>query len=88
MSTHSVAEATSELGELIDRVLGGEEVVITRDGEPVVELRPVVGKPATVPEKRLTAADIEGVAARRVGLRLPAEDAGTLVSRMRDEGEH
>jgi len=87
MSTHSVAEAQSKLPELIDRALGGEDVVITRDGEPVVELKAVAAKPTPAPLKRLTPADIEWVAARRVGLRLPAEDAGTLVSRMRDEGE-
>ncbi len=80
MSTHSVAEAESKLRELIDRALGGEDVVITRDGTPVVELKPV-----TPPSKRLTPADVEWVAARRVGKIVPQEDAGTFVSRMRDE---
>lgn len=80
MSTHSVAEAESKLRELIDRALGGEDVVITRDGEPVVELKPVA-----TPSKRLTPADVEWVAARRVGKIIPQEDAGAFVSRMRDE---
>ena len=46
MSTHSVAEAEGHLSELIDRALDGEGVVITRDGEPVAELKPVP-KPKT-----------------------------------------
>lgn len=30
-----------ELGQLVDRVAHGEEVVITRDGEPVAEIVPI-----------------------------------------------
>jgi prevent-host-death family protein len=40
MSTYSVAEAKERLPSLIDEVIEGEPVVITRDGKPVVELRP------------------------------------------------
>ena len=40
MTTYSVAEAKNTLPKLIDRALQGEEVVITRRGKPVVELRP------------------------------------------------
>ncbi len=80
MSSHSVAEAGSNLSELIDRALEGEAVVITRHGTPVAELKPVA------PRKRvLTAEDIDWLDAHRVGTKMPAEDAGTLVSRMRDE---
>ncbi|MDP9380882.1 MAG: type II toxin-antitoxin system prevent-host-death family antitoxin, partial [Chloroflexota bacterium] len=28
-------------GELVERVAGGEHIVVTRDGEPVAELRPL-----------------------------------------------
>jgi prevent-host-death family protein len=35
-----VAEAKNTLPKLIDRALQGEEVIITRRGQPVVELRP------------------------------------------------
>ncbi len=87
MSTHSVAEAKSKFSELIDRALAGEDVIITRHGEPVVELKPVAAKPAPASLKRVTAADLVWLAARRVKLRQPAEDAGTLLSRMRDESE-
>ncbi len=41
MTTYSVANAKSGLPQLIDRALGGEEVVISRHGKPVVELRPI-----------------------------------------------
>jgi len=82
MSTHSVAEAKNKLSKLIDRALKGEGVVITRRGEPVVELKPVRPVPGPI-----TQADIEWLRARRVG-RTPAKtDAGTLIREMRDDGE-
>ncbi len=40
MSTYSVAEAKAGLPGLINRALSGEEVIITRHGKPMVELRP------------------------------------------------
>jgi len=40
VTTYSVADAKNTLPKLIDRALQGEEVVITRRGKPVVELRP------------------------------------------------
>ncbi len=80
MTTHSIAEAKNQLSRLIDRALAGEPVVITRRGEPVVELTPV--RPAPRPTTRT---DIEWLRARRVG-RTPAKtDAGTLLSQLRDE---
>jgi prevent-host-death family protein len=80
MGKHSVAEAKNRLPELIDRALKGEDVVITRHGNPVVELKPIL-KPA----RRVTVAALDWVAARRVKTRRPRQDAGTLVSQMRDE---
>ncbi len=44
MSTYSVADAKSGLPRLIDLALEGEEVIISRHGRPVAELRPI-GKP-------------------------------------------
>jgi len=82
MSRHSVAEAKNRLSELIDRALQGEGVVITRHGQPVVELRPV-----HPPARQMTAADLDWIAERRVGKRRPAENAGQLLQRLRDEGE-
>jgi prevent-host-death family protein len=80
MSQHSVVEAKNRLSELIDRALKGEGVVITRHGRPVAELKPIL--PAAEP---ITPEAIDWLAARRVGRRVPGEDAAALVRRMRDE---
>ena len=40
MTAYSVAEAKNTLPSLIDKALAGEEVIITRRGKPVVEVRP------------------------------------------------
>ncbi|WP_397402772.1 type II toxin-antitoxin system Phd/YefM family antitoxin [Phenylobacterium sp.] len=42
MSTYSVAVAKNGLPSLIDRALEGEEVIISRHGKPVAEIRPIV----------------------------------------------
>jgi len=39
MTTYSVADARAALPRLIDRALEGEDVIITRHGRPVVEIR-------------------------------------------------
>jgi prevent-host-death family protein len=41
MARYSVAEAKDGFSGLLDKALGGEEVVITRRGEPIAEIRPV-----------------------------------------------
>ena len=82
MGKHSVAEAKNKLSDLIDRALEGEDVVITRHGHPVVELRPI-----PKPVRPVSQADLDWLAARRVGKVSAREDAGTFVSRMRDEDE-
>jgi prevent-host-death family protein len=46
MSEYSVADAKNQLPSLIDKALEGEEVIITRRGKPVVELRPAIVRPA------------------------------------------
>jgi antitoxin (DNA-binding transcriptional repressor) of toxin-antitoxin stability system len=80
MSTYSVAEAKNHLPQLIDRALSGEDVVIARHGNPLVEQRPIrsAGRP-------VTAADVEWLKGRRVGNITPPVDAGMEISRMRDE---
>jgi prevent-host-death family protein len=84
MSTYSVAEAKNRLSELIDRALSGEGVTITRHGTPVVEVK------AIAPELRpVTQEDLDWLDAHCYTPERPfSEDAGTLVSRMRDEDEH
>jgi prevent-host-death family protein len=81
MSEHTVTEAEGRLSDLIDRALAGEGVVITREGKPVVELKPVQERVVGP----ITAEALDWLAAHRVGTKPPKEDAGTLVSRMRDE---
>ena len=46
MTKYSVADAKNALPKLIDRALAGDEVVITRHGKPVVELKPAQPQPA------------------------------------------
>ena len=82
MSTHSVDEAKKRLPELIERALKGEDVVITRHGLPVVELKPV-----PPPARPVSRADVDWLAAHRVGRVTEGEDAGTLLTRMRDDEE-
>ena len=80
MSNHSIAEAKNKFTTLIDRAVRGEEVVITRHGHPVAKLIPI-DQPTP---KVVTDEALDWLAKRRVG-RKSKEDAGTLVSRMRDE---
>ena len=89
MASCSVAEATARLPGLIERALKGEPVVITREGKPVIELKPVAEAAHATPSdnqpRRVIEMDLDWLRAHRVGRRTAAEDAGTLVSRMRDE---
>jgi prevent-host-death family protein len=77
---HSVADAKNKLSELIDRALEGEGVVITRHGRPVVELKPIA-KTA----KPITPETLDWLKQRRVGRRMPREDAVATVRKLRDE---
>jgi antitoxin (DNA-binding transcriptional repressor) of toxin-antitoxin stability system len=45
MASYDEAEARLRLDELIDRALDGEIIIITRDGVPVFEMRPVPPPP-------------------------------------------
>jgi prevent-host-death family protein len=80
MAKHSVVEAKNRLSELIDRALKGEGIVITRHGHPVVELRPISRS-----SKPITRDAIDWLVERRVGRRMPREDAAAAVRRLRDE---
>lgn len=46
----TVRELRNEGGRVLDRVLGGEQVVITRDGRPVAELRQLAPRGLTAAE--------------------------------------
>src|SRR6516165_12324260 len=82
MSTHSVAEAKNQLSELIDRALDGEDVVITRHGRPVVSLKAI-----PEPARPVSPAYLDWLAERRIGRAQAAENAGLLLTKLRDEQE-
>jgi prevent-host-death family protein len=42
MSEVTVRELRNQGGKVLDRVLRGERITVTRDGKPVAELRPCV----------------------------------------------
>jgi prevent-host-death family protein len=80
MGNHSIAETKSHLSELISRAEQGEEVVITRHGRPVATITSINSEP-----HRITKEDVEWLRKHRVCGKVPKEDAGSFVSRMRDE---
>jgi prevent-host-death family protein len=41
MATVTIRELRNHGGDVVDRVQAGEHVVVTRDGKPVAELRPL-----------------------------------------------
>lgn len=76
MSTFSVAEAKAHLSELLERAEKGEEVVITRRGEPVAQLAPVrSAKPGI---------DFARLRALRAAMPKAKTSADKLVRKMRD----
>lgn len=79
MSSYSVAEAKNNLPKLLDRMLAGEAVTITRRGVPVARLEPAQeSKPAPRP------VDMDWF--RRVRAK-PTDGANAvdLIRQMRDE---
>ena len=89
MASLSVAEADNHLSELIDRALSGDRIVITRHGRPAVELCPVQAEAEPASDqpagKLVSLGDLDWLAAERAKDPLPSVDAGTEVSRMRDD---
>ncbi len=80
MTTYPVAAAKEQLSRLIDEVLAGDTVTITRHGKPVVELRPSTqvapaakGSPALVVLRR-----------RRDARPASGENGVSILRRMRD----
>jgi len=84
MPRYTLAQAEAQLSELMDRALSGEGVVITR-GEVSVELKAVAPSKKNPKPRPMTEADWEWLRRRRDQLPMMKEDAGTFVSRMRDE---
>ncbi|MDR7038049.1 prevent-host-death family protein [Methylobacterium sp. BE186] len=80
MSEHTISDAERGLSDLIDRALAGEGVVITRAGRPAAELKPIRGGGHPVTE-----ADLAWLRERRDRRRSAECDAGSLLSRLRDD---
>lgn len=78
MTTCTVAEAKAHLSELLARVEGGEELVITRRGRPVANLSPV--RPIKRPP------DWQAIRAFRESMPTMETSATDLVRNMRDSG--
>jgi prevent-host-death family protein len=80
MASYSVAQAKNQLPSLIDKAIGGEDVVITRHGKPVAEIR---ARKVLSKEERaaLYARMAEEAAKRPIGI-----SAVDLIRLERDEG--
>jgi prevent-host-death family protein len=79
MARYSVAEAKNSLPKLLDRALAGEDVTITRRGEPIARI--VAEKPVGAP------IDLDWLDKRRVTPKSGKPiDSAALIRQMRDEG--
>lgn len=77
MSMFSVVEAKAHMSELLNRAQKGEEVVITRRGEPIVQWAPVLHPKPGIDFARLRAL--------RAAMPKAKKPAIKLVRKMRDE---
>jgi len=75
--TVATEESAIRLGDLVDRLAGGEQVTITRQGVPVAELIPV-----PEPPKRTPAEAVAHLKELRKGVRLN----GLTIRELIDEG--
>ena len=80
MKTVSIAEAKSHFSELVDGVIAGESVTITRRGKVVAEIV------AVTPKRQKF--DFKGLKALTDSMPLQPEDGGTFMRRMRDEDRY
>lgn len=76
----AVSEAKAQLTDLVRRSEGGEEIILTRHGRPVVMLKPV--KPASRP---VTQADLEWLKANRIKPKPGLESPSESLQIMRDD---
>jgi prevent-host-death family protein len=81
MARYSVAEAKNNLPKLLDLALKGEEVVITRRGEPIVDLTAHRAKAEPKP------IDVDWIVRHQVKPKTDAPfNSADLIRQMRDEG--
>jgi len=78
MNTVSVAEAKAHLSELLNQVEAGEEIVITRRGQPVAHIKGF--------GKALKPIDFEEMDRFRESLPFSTVSSAELIRQMRDEG--
>lgn len=78
MHSVSVAEAKAHLSELLNQVEAGEEIVITRRGQPVARLKAVDQPPKSI--------DFEEMDRLRASLPMSQVSSAELIRQMRDEG--
>jgi prevent-host-death family protein len=91
MARYSVAEAKNNLPKLLDKALAGEEVTITRRGQPIAQIVPsrqagVAEHPIDPPK---SAYDVEWIRRHRVTPKdhlNPEFASDKIIRRMRDEG--
>ena len=82
MSTHSITEASNSLSKLVAKARAGEVISLTLHGREVAQ---IVGTERPR-KRRMTEAEIAELKRFTDSLGSPpAEDAGSYVSRMRDE---
>lgn len=77
MRSVSLAEAKAHLSELLGDVAGGEELVITRHGQPVARIMPI-----EQPKKSLPLKELAALRARLPAWREPSRD---ILRALRDE---
>ena len=68
MTNVTIRELRNRGGDVVDRVQAGERVVVTRDGKPVAELRPLARAALTASElmgRRRNLPAVDPVALRR-----------------------
>ena len=78
MGRIGICDARAKLSELIERVQSGEEVVLTRHGEPVARLVPENPR-----RKRLRAAAVTRIRALARKLNIRDVDVGKLIEECR-----
>lgn len=80
MKTVNLAQAKAQLSELVDRVIGGETVCITRRGKPVAQL--------TAPAAARKRIDISALRAITDPMPVQPETAAEFIRRMRDQDRY
>jgi len=78
MVTVSLAQAKAQLSALLDKVEAGEEVVVTRHGQAVARILPVVRAKEPIP--------LEELRAFRATMPAWSRSSAELLREMRDEG--